>query len=96
MTAPDGVFRKNPDVVFRRIGQEAVLVPVAGNVGDLSCIYTLNETGARLWESFDGVRDVREICRLVCDEFNVPPEEAASDVSEFAGELLRLDFLAPA
>ena len=88
-----GVFRKNPDVVFRRIGDEAVLVPIVNNVGDLSCIYTLNETGARLWELFDGVRDVEEICGLIAGEFDVQTERAADDISGFVEELSAMKFL---
>ncbi|HEX8948804.1 MAG TPA: PqqD family protein [Dissulfurispiraceae bacterium] len=87
------VFRKNPDVVFRRIGDEAVLVPIVDNVGDLSCIYTLNETGARLWELFDSMRNVEEICGLIAGEFDVQTERAADDISGFVEELSAMKFL---
>ena len=89
----NAVFMKSPDVVFRKIGDEAVLVPLVNNVGDLSSVYTFNETGARLWEFFDGVRDVHEICRLMGDEFDAPAPLVESDVSEFIGELSAINFL---
>ncbi len=35
----------NPDVLFKRVDEELVLVKIASNE-----IFALNETGARLWE----------------------------------------------
>ena len=86
-------FRKNPDVVFRRIGEECVLVPIVNNVGDLSSIYTLNETGTRLWELLDGNRDLGELCKAVEAEYEVSADTAAGDISEFIGELTSIKFL---
>lgn len=89
----DTILIKNRNVVFRRIADESVLVPIANNVGDLSSIYTLNETGTRIWELLDGERQVGEIAGLLTDEYDVPEDAARADVSEFIDELLGIKFL---
>ena len=90
---PGSVFRKNPDVIFRQVGDEALLVPVAGNVGDLASIYTMNETAAWLWERVDGIKSVEELIRLASDEYDVSEETARQDVLEFVDQLSSIGFL---
>ena len=41
-----GRFKPSPDVVFRRVGEEAVLVPLSQNVGNLDWVYTLSPVAA--------------------------------------------------
>ena len=89
----DSILTKNQDVVFRQIGDESVLVPIANNVGDLSSIYTLNETGTRIWELLDGKRNIVEITGLITDEYDVPMDAARADVCEFIDELIGIKFL---
>ena len=87
------VFRKNHNVVFRQIGDESILIPVANEVGDLSNIYNLNETGTKIWEYIDGNRDVMEICRLIRDEYDVPADVVMNDTIDFINDLDGIRFL---
>ncbi len=41
-------FVKDPNMVFRQIGDEVILVPIRRNVADLESIYTLNPVAARI------------------------------------------------
>ena len=82
------VYKKSDSIVSRRIGDEFILVPIRQNVGDLESIYTLNETGARIWELIDGKIEVREIKERIVVEFDVTPEEAEKDLME---HLLQLE-----
>lgn len=88
-----GALRKNPDIVFRRIGDECVLVPIVHNAGDLSSVYTLNETGTRIWELLDENRNIEDLCRAVEDEYEVSPDTAFADVSGFVRDLIGIKFL---
>ena len=90
---PGAVFARNADVIFRQVGDEALLVPVANNVGDLGSIYTLNETAARLWELIDGRRDVEELIRLLADEYAVSGNAIRQDVFELVVQLGSIGFL---
>jgi hypothetical protein len=81
------VYRKNDSIVFRKIGDEFVLVPIRKNVGDLDSIYTLNETAARIWELIDGNRSLREIKLAMVREYDVTPAEAEEDLVEHLRQL---------
>ena len=81
------VFKKSDAVVFRKIGDECILVPVRQGVGDLESIYTLNETAARIWELLDGTAKGIEIRDKMIEEFDVTPEEADQDLVHHLREL---------
>ena len=87
------VFRKDPNVVFRQIGDESLLIPIANEVGDLSNIYNLDGIGTRIWEYIDGERDVMEICRLITDEYDAPMNVVMNDMVEFISDLESIKFL---
>jgi hypothetical protein len=81
------IYRKNPDMVFRKIADELILVPIRQNVGDLQSIYTLNETGARIWELIDGKKNYSQIKKIINDEFGVSAEEVDQDLRLFLSQL---------
>ena len=81
------VYRKSDSVVFRKIGDEFILVPIRQNVGDLDSIYTLNETAARIWELIDGERSLHEIKSMMIEEFDVSGAEAEKDLIEHLQQL---------
>lgn len=72
-----------PGVVGRLVDDEAVLVlPARGEVK------VLNEVGARIWELSDGNRTVREIARIICEEYAVEADAAEADTLAFLKDLL--------
>jgi hypothetical protein len=81
------IYEKSDSVVFRKIGDEFILVPIRQDVGDLESIYTLNETAARIWELIDGKTKVSEIKERIIAEFTVTPEEAEKDLIEHLQQL---------
>jgi hypothetical protein len=81
------VFRKSEAIVFRKIGDDCILVPIRQGVGDLESIYTLNETAARIWELLDGTAKGTEIRDKLTEEFDVTPEEAEKDLVHHLKEL---------
>jgi hypothetical protein len=71
-----------PGVLGRVVDAEAVLVlPERGEVK------VLNEVGARIWELADGTRPVREIAKIICEEFAVDVDIAEADTLEFLEDL---------
>lgn len=89
----DCVYRKCPHVVFRQIGDEAILIPVANDVGDLSNIYNLNEVGTRIWEFIDGEKDIMEICKMIAGEYEAPMAVVINDTAEFIRDLKDIKFI---
>jgi hypothetical protein len=83
------VLSHSPSIVTRKTGNEYVLVPVANNIADMDSVYTLNETGAFIWEHLDGNRNVAEILGLLVQEFDIDSDTAAKDVFEFIDNMKR-------
>lgn len=72
-----------PSIVTRKTGNEYVLVPVTNNIADMDSVYTLNETGAFIWEHIDGKRSLSEITDLLVQEYEIEYEIAKDDIISF-------------
>jgi len=83
---PKEVYVKSENLVTRKISGETVIVPVKGSVGELNSVYTLNELGTRVWQLLDG-RPQTEIVDAIVDEYDVPAEQAAREISDFLANL---------
>jgi hypothetical protein len=81
------IYEKDESMVFRRIEDETILVPIRNNIGDLQNIYILNEVGARVWELLDGKREIENISNIISSEYDIMPEEAERDIREFLEDL---------
>jgi hypothetical protein len=84
------VFQHDPAIVSRTIAGEIVLVPIRKNVGDLESIYTMNDSGARIWELLDGQRNLEQVLQQVLAEFDVDPTQAETDLLELVDHLLEI------
>ena len=73
--------------VTRRIADETIIVPVAGGVGDLDAIFTLNEVGSHIWHLLDAPTTVQAIVESVAASFDVLPGDAERDVVQFLEKL---------
>lgn len=82
------IYKKSPDIVFRRIGQECLLVPIRKNVADLNFIYSFNPVSAFIWESLDGVKPLSVLLSDLVTSFDVPEAVAAEDLSVLISQLL--------
>ncbi len=81
------VFRHRGEFALREVGNESVLVPIRGRVGDLDSVFTLNGVASRVWGLLDGQRPLNSIVETICDEYEVAPEVAVADVDELIGTL---------
>ena len=73
----------SPEVVFRRINDEFLLIPLTDNIADMDSLYRLTETGAFIWEQIDGKRTVKDIIKSLTDEYEIDNEIASKDVLDF-------------
>ena len=87
MTGLNSILSRSPSVVTRKTGNEYVLVPVANNIADMDSVYTLNETGAFIWEQIDGKKNVSEIIASLTEEYDIDKDTAAKDVIDFVGSM---------
>ena len=91
MQTLDRVYQKNQNFVFRQIDDETLLVPIKDNVGDLGSIYNLNQVAAFVWQQLDGKKTLNDIKDLMTGEFDVSDPAAEQDLTEFVGELEKID-----
>jgi len=91
MNLLEKVYKISDSIVFRKIADEFILVPIRNNVSDLESIYTLNEVGARIWEMIDGKRKVKEIKDIIVEEFEVTPKKAEEDLIELLQKLEKIE-----
>ncbi len=76
------IYVKNPDVVFRKIANEFILMPVRQKVVDLKSIYTLNEPAAFIWELIDGKNSISYIKGKVSEAFDCENARIDSDIND--------------
>ncbi|MHB1150641.1 MAG: PqqD family protein [Thermoleophilia bacterium] len=86
----DKIYDKNENMVWRKIADETILVPVHREMVDLESVYTLNETAAYIWSLIDGKRTVEQILREMVAEFDVEPKQVEKDLSVCLSQLLEI------
>jgi hypothetical protein len=87
MTNLKSVITHSSSIVTRKTGNEYVLVPVTNNIADMNSVYTLNETGAFIWEQIDGKKNVGEIIAALTGEYEIDTKKAEEDVFQFINDL---------
>ena len=83
MAGLKSILSQSTSIVTRKTGNEYVLVPITNNIADMNSVYTLNETGAFIWEQIDGKRSVEEIIIELTNEYEIDKQNAESDVFTF-------------
>ena len=87
MTDMKSILSHSPSVVTRKTGNEYVLVPVTNNIADMTSVYTLNETGAFIWEQIDGKNTILEIIEKLTRDFEIDNDTATKDVLLFLEDM---------
>ena len=84
----NSIYRKQGDIVFRKIAGEFILVPIRGKLADMQQIFTLESVGEHIWQEMDGKKTLTDILKSVLDNFEVEKSTAELDIVEFIHELL--------
>jgi len=83
MAGLKSILSHSPSVVTRKTGNEYVLVPITNNIADMNSVYTLNETGAFIWEKINGEKSIEKIIMELTEEYDIDNKTAESDVFSF-------------
>jgi 5'(3')-deoxyribonucleotidase len=81
------ILSHSKSIVTTKTGNEYVLVPVANNIADMNSVYTLNETGAFIWEHINGENCVEDIINEMTQEYDVDFTTASNDVFSFIEDM---------
>ena len=71
---------------LRKLGNEYILVGESMALINFNKMITLNETAAFLWEQADqctvskGEFSASDLCKALCNDYDVSPEQAMTDV----------------
>jgi len=66
---------------LRKLGNEYILVGESMALINFNKMITLNETAAFLWQEAEkGEFDAASLCKALCAEYDVTPEQAMTDV----------------
>lgn len=85
---PLRVVRPNPNVMFRRLGDEMVLFHL-----DTDRFYELSGTAARFWELLHEGRDTAQVRQQMLEEFAVDADEYAAEAEAFLASLRQEDLV---
>jgi hypothetical protein len=83
MAGLKSILSQSTSVVTRKTGNEYVLVPITNNIADMNSVYTLNETGAFIWEHIDGEKSIEDIVYALTAEYEIDFTNAENDVLSF-------------
>ena len=75
-------MKLSPDVVFRNLDGEAVILDLATGT-----YFGLNEVGTRVWQLVDEGRDLPQIVEIVTTEYEADRETIARDVRKLLDDL---------
>ena len=76
----DSVYRQADNIVTRKVMDETLLVPICGDLASMDELYTLNDTGAFVWQALDGTRTLAEISEQLEREYDTSLEIIKADV----------------
>ena len=89
------VYKRNKDVVCRKIGDEYVLIPVKSRLKDDDCLYAFNEMGSLIWERLDGVKSLEEIVSEITRKSGKKRSVVETDCLEFVRDLGKEGLVSP-
>ena len=83
-------YKHAPHTAWRRVESESIILDL-----NTSVYYSLNDTGAFIWERLGSGASVPEVATELCVEFDVKPETAARDMDEIIAKLCQEKLLLP-
>lgn len=80
-------------LVLREIAGDYALIPVGDTVIKNNGLFSLSETGARIWELLPQADSAEQLVDALLEEYDVDRETLSSDVDEFLEQLRQLEIL---
>ena len=81
------LYKLKAKFVAREVGNEMILVPLTGNVAQMSELFTLNETARFIWQNITENTTIADIEYLMTNEFDIDTETAKEDIDKFMKQL---------
>lgn len=92
--SPEDVYVPSKKVVARSIEGELIIVPIEDGVADFNdALYSLNETGRRMWDLFGPKTSLGMICTRLAAEYNASMETIQTDVFNLIHKLTHMKII---
>lgn len=79
-------MKRNEKFVLRQVADEFILIPTTGDF-NFNGIIALNDVGKEIYDLLPQVNTDDELIDRLCEIFDAPREDIASDVAEFLTQL---------
>ncbi|MBU0694702.1 MAG: PqqD family protein [Candidatus Omnitrophica bacterium] len=80
------VYKKNKNMVTRKIADETILLPIYRTSKEINCIYTLNKPASIVWDMIDGKTTIGEIKDKVLNNGFDLIKDSAYRIKDSAGK----------
>ncbi|HXD16476.1 MAG TPA: PqqD family protein [Vicinamibacterales bacterium] len=84
--SPDDRLTPGDHVILRELSGESVLLNLRSGI-----YFGLNAVGTRVWRLITQERSLRDVNRVLCEEFEAHPSVVQSELLRFASELCAHD-----
>jgi len=81
------LYQLKSKFVAREVGNELILVPLTGNVAQMSELFTLNETAKFIWENSTEETTIEDMENAITETFTIDRETATKDIENFLKQL---------
>lgn len=80
-------------LVLREIAGDYALIPVGDTVIKNNGLFSLSETGARIWELLPQADGAEQLVGALLEEYDIDRDTLARDVNEFLEQLRQMEIL---
>lgn len=87
LTGNSKVFRQK-NIMFNKLDDEVVMMSI--NKGEY---YGLDSIGSRIWEIINEPIEIKEIVKILLNEYNISEEQCVKDVIAFLEELIKKELI---
>ena len=84
-------YKAREDFAVKKITDKNVLIPTGEQVFRNNSLIIMNETAILLWESLGEYKNLSQLTKILCDEFEVTADTVLNDVDSFISTLLNGD-----
>ncbi len=86
-------YKKNDNIIQRKIAEETFLVPVRGTLVDMKKIFCLDGVGEVIWAQIDENSSLADIRDRLLKDFDVEKEDLDSDMLDFMNRLMEAELI---
>ncbi len=90
----NSIYVPSKKVVARKIEEELIIIPIEDGFAELNdAMFSLNETGIRVWAKLDSKKNVGDICNDLAEEYDESADVIKKDVIELLNTLLQKELI---